>query len=69
LFDVRQACRLVAQFTHSKTVVDFRGDLMLQSAVERQFITIGEALQQALSIDPNWLTASLIHDGSSTFVM
>jgi uncharacterized protein with HEPN domain len=52
LFDVRQACRLVAQFTHAKTAADFRNDLLLQSAVERQFITIGEALQQALRIQP-----------------
>ena len=52
LFDVRQACLLVAQFTRSKTASDFRNDLLLQSAVERQFITIGEALQQALRIQP-----------------
>lgn len=49
---MRQACLLVAQFTHSKTASDFRNDLLLQSAVERQFITIGEALQQALRIQP-----------------
>jgi uncharacterized protein with HEPN domain len=39
-------------------VDEFRDDAQLRSAVERQFITIGEALQQALRIKPD-LAASI----------
>jgi uncharacterized protein with HEPN domain len=52
LHDVDQACALIAQFTVSKNIDDYRADAQLRSAVERQFITIGEALQQALRAMP-----------------
>ncbi len=52
LHDIQQACARLEQFTTGKTADDFRGDPQLRSAVERQFITIGEALQQALRVDP-----------------
>jgi uncharacterized protein with HEPN domain len=52
LHDIDQACALIEQFTAGKSADDFRGDAQLQSAVERQFITIGEALQQALRLEP-----------------
>jgi hypothetical protein len=50
LHDIDQACRLVGQFTAGKTIDNFRSDPQLRSAVERQFITIGEALQQAIRL-------------------
>jgi uncharacterized protein with HEPN domain len=53
LHDIRQACELVLQFTAEKTLDDFRADVQLRSAVERQFITIGEALQQAIRVAPD----------------
>ena len=52
LHDVDQACALIVQFTKNMTIDDFRADAQLRSAVERQFITIGEALQQALRAMP-----------------
>lgn len=53
LHDIQQACELIERFTSGKTVDDFRNDAQLRSAVERQFITIGEALQQVLRIEPD----------------
>jgi len=52
LHDIQQACDLIRQFTAGKTVDDFRNDAQLRSAVERQFITIGEAIQQAFRLMP-----------------
>jgi len=57
LHDVQQACELIEQFTAGKTVEDFRNDVQLRSAVERQFITIGEAIQQVLRVAPNLATS------------
>jgi len=52
LHDIRQACELIEQFTLGRTADDFSHDAKLRSAVERQFITIGEALLQALRVEP-----------------
>jgi uncharacterized protein with HEPN domain len=52
LFDIQQSTELILHFTAGKTLADFQNDIQLRSAVERQFITIGEALQQALRIVP-----------------
>ena len=52
LHDIQHACALIEQFTLGRTADDFSHDPQLRSAVERQFITIGEALQQMLRIDP-----------------
>jgi uncharacterized protein with HEPN domain len=53
LFDIAQACDLLTQFTKGKGFADYSADLMLRSAVERQFEVIGEALNQALRIEPS----------------
>jgi uncharacterized protein with HEPN domain len=53
LHDMQQACDLIEQFTAGKTLADFHADAQLRSAVERQFITIGESLQQALRHAPD----------------
>jgi uncharacterized protein with HEPN domain len=52
LFDIKQAGELITAFIHGKSHQDYQGDRMLQSAVERQFEIIGEALRQAVDIDP-----------------
>ncbi len=53
LFDIVQACDLLAQFTKGKTFTDYCADALLRSAVERQFGLIGEALHQALRLYPD----------------
>ena len=60
LFDIERAAGLVRDFTQGKTFAEFGGDLMLRSAVERQFEIIGEALNQLLKIDAE--TAGQITD-------
>lgn len=51
LYDVRQACNLLVDFTQEKTIDTYLTDRLLQSAVERQFTIVGEALMQADKID------------------
>jgi uncharacterized protein with HEPN domain len=52
LFDISAACRAVSDFTEGKAFGDYEGDLMLRSAVERQFEIIGEALNRLHRVDP-----------------
>jgi uncharacterized protein with HEPN domain len=52
LHDIKQAIELIEQFTSGKSVSDYKRDAMLRSAVERQFMIIGEALQQAMRLMP-----------------
>ena len=51
LFDVRQACARIEEFTSGKTFIDYSQDAMLRAAVERQFEIIGEALNQLAKLD------------------
>lgn len=53
LFDIEQACRLLAEFSNGKTFADYQSDALLRSAVERQFEIVGEALNQAIHLDPD----------------
>jgi uncharacterized protein with HEPN domain len=46
LWDVRQAADSIAAFVHGRDFVDYEADLMLRSAVERQFEIAGEALNR-----------------------
>lgn len=53
LYDVQLACQALLQFTLDKTLDDYVADVLLRSGVERQLEIIGEALNQALKIDPD----------------
>jgi uncharacterized protein with HEPN domain len=53
LFDILQACDLLAQFSAGKKFDDYTSDALLRSAVERQFEVVGEALKQGLRADPS----------------
>ena len=38
LFDIQEACEMLAQFTKRKSLDDYVADTLLRSAVERQFV-------------------------------
>lgn len=52
LWDVLRAVDLLRQFADGKTFEDCQGDVLLRSAVERQFETVGESLSQLGKTDP-----------------
>jgi uncharacterized protein with HEPN domain len=52
LWDAREAAEVIAAATTGKTFDDFDGDIVLRSAVERQFEIIGEAFAQLARLDP-----------------
>jgi uncharacterized protein with HEPN domain len=51
LWDAREAAEVIAAVTAGKRFADFDRDIVLRSAVERQFEIIGEALAQLARID------------------
>ena len=46
LWDMREACRAVAEFTAGVKYSRFEQDKLLRSAVERQFLILGEAARR-----------------------
>ncbi len=57
LFDVQRAAALILEFVQGRTQDDYLADVMLRAAVEREFITIGEALNQARHAHPTVLAS------------
>ncbi len=51
LLDARDACRAIETFLAGQTFDDYQADLLRRSAVERQFEIVGEALNQAQTVD------------------
>lgn len=51
LYDVQRAAAHIAKFVSGKQLEDYRSDVLLRSAVERQFEIIGEALAQLARLD------------------
>jgi uncharacterized protein with HEPN domain len=60
LFDIAHAALGIAQFVEGKTLENYKSDLMLRSAVERQLSIIGEAVVRLCKHDPS--TASRINE-------
>jgi uncharacterized protein with HEPN domain len=60
LWDVQQAAQLILQFTVGRTFDDYLDNVMLRSAVERQFSIIGEALARVRRVAPE--IAAIIPD-------
>ena len=44
LFDIKQACDEIANFTRRMDYEEYSGNPMVKAAVERKFLMIGEAL-------------------------
>ena len=51
LWDAREAANAITAMTAAKSYADFDSDIMLRSAVERQFEIAGEALRQLAQND------------------
>jgi uncharacterized protein with HEPN domain len=51
LQDIVTAAAAIRTFIAGRALDDYQGDLMLRSAVERQFEILGEALARALRLD------------------
>jgi len=56
LFDIQQAIEQIETFLKDKTYEHFIVESILQSAVERQFEIIGEALYRIRKIDETYLS-------------
>lgn len=56
LLEALEACRAIQGFVAGQTFADYERNLMLRSAVERQFEIIGEALNHAESEQPDLTT-------------
>ena len=67
LFDIQEACELLAQFTEGKSLDDYVANPLLRSAVERQFEVIGEAIKQMLDINPQMSSSISDHQRIISF--
>ncbi|ROO27054.1 hypothetical protein SAOR_09595 [Salinisphaera orenii MK-B5] len=52
LYDMQRAAKAIREFCRDKTYPQYSRDLLLRSAVERQFEIIGEALNKLGRLDP-----------------
>ena len=52
LYDIIQSCQNIRKFTTDIDFQTYTADLLIKSAVERQFIIIGEALNRISRFDP-----------------
>ncbi|WP_248581615.1 DUF86 domain-containing protein [Nocardioides sp. InS609-2] len=53
IWDARRAAGRVLEFVADRNWDDYQQDVMLRSAVERQFQIIGEALNRLRKVDPD----------------
>ena len=52
LYDIKTSAELIRQFVHSKSIDEYKADIIIKSAVERQFEIIGEAAARFYRLDP-----------------
>ncbi len=52
LYDIERSARLIVQFASGKTSSEYTSDVMLRSAIERQFEIIGEATNRLHKANP-----------------
>jgi len=52
LHDIRQAAEFILEQTRDRTLAEYESDRLVSAAVERHFITIGEALNRLARVDP-----------------
>jgi uncharacterized protein with HEPN domain len=52
LHDIVEAARAIREYASGKSLDEYRSDRQLRASIEREFITIGEALRRALELDP-----------------
>jgi len=55
LHDIQEACNLVEEFSKDSTLEEYNSNAMLRSAIERQLMIIGEALNQTNQIDEEFI--------------
>lgn len=61
LHDIQHAVGLLQSFTRGKSLEDYLADAILRSAVERQFIIIGEAVNALTHSDPDTVSRINAH--------
>jgi uncharacterized protein with HEPN domain len=54
LADIAEACAHIREVTHDRSLDNYVGDWKLRAIVERQFITIGEAVGSLLKLDESY---------------
>ena len=52
MYDVLEACRAIEDVSRGHTLETYRATRHLRSSIEREFITIGEALRRAGHVEP-----------------
>ncbi len=56
LYDIQHAAALIAAFADGRSYDEYLADVMLRSAIERQFEIIGEAMTQLSKLDAGLAT-------------
>jgi uncharacterized protein with HEPN domain len=51
LNDIQEAAEFILEQTRGRTVAEYESNRVLSAAVERHFITIGEALNRLVRVD------------------
>lgn len=46
LYDISEACKQIIEFTKGLSLENYRTDNLIRAAVERKFVTIGEAMMR-----------------------